>query len=674
MKKLKFLMAVHCHQPVGNFDRVFEEAFAKAYLPFIETLERHPRIRIALHYSGSLIDWLEVNRPEFIRRIGELLKRNQLEILSCGYYEPILAILPEEDKVGQIRLLNEKINRMWGTRAKGAWLTERVWEPGLTTVFREAEIDYTIVDDTHFEKAGKKAEDLQGYYITEEAGKTLNIFPGSKFLRYALPFKMPEETIRYFRDFLNSGKEAITFADDGEKFGLWPHTYKWVYEEKWLENFFKAVEDNLDWIEMVNFRQYIDDYPASGRIYLPCASYAEMLEWSDGYFRNFLVRYPEANRMHKRMLEVSNRLQVTGYKLQATSLNEARRYLYMAQCNDSYWHGVFGGLYLNHLRYSVYSNLNKAEKIIDAISHADTDWLESRLTDFDCDGNEELIMENSRLKAYIDLDEQAGVFELDYKEKSINLTNTLARRKEKYHDKIKEKMLKKSCVAQQEATSPLRPRSEASIHDLEKNIPDDWKKILFYDRYQKACLREYFFKDINIGMDDFSRSVFEESDSPDKKYKTVSMQKDAHRIIALLGRDFSLNGLPFAIEKFFELRADSAKIHFRYAITNKSKNFWKGRFGVEFIFSLWDEILATKGERGGVGNLLIKDSWFGLKIDLKLDRAADLWHFPIETVYESESGFEKNFQGLNLLFSWETNFVPNEVWETSGSMEIGCYL
>ena len=53
-----FLMAIHCHQPVGNFDFVFKQAYANAYEPFLCVLERHPNVRLAFHYSGCLLDWL----------------------------------------------------------------------------------------------------------------------------------------------------------------------------------------------------------------------------------------------------------------------------------------------------------------------------------------------------------------------------------------------------------------------------------------------------------------------------------------------------------------------------------------------------------------------------------------------------------------------------------------
>ncbi|MCM8780225.1 MAG: DUF1925 domain-containing protein, partial [Candidatus Omnitrophica bacterium] len=308
MSKVKLLLAIHSHQPVGNFEGVFQEAYEKAYRPFIDIIDRHPDIKLALHYSGGLIDWLERKQPDFIEKIKDLVSRGQVEILAGGYYEPILPIIPEQDALGQIELLQAKIKGLFAHEAGGAWLTERVWEPRTAYILSKSGLKYTIVDDSHFKFISQDPEDLAGFYISEEQGEPLFIFPGSEKLRYLMPFRLPQETIDYLRMRLaRAGQDlAITFADDGEKFGLWPGTHKWVYKEQWLENFLKILEQNRDWIEFISFSEYIKQNPPSGKIYLSCASYREMLEWSDGYFRNFFIRYPEADNMHKKMFYVSN--------------------------------------------------------------------------------------------------------------------------------------------------------------------------------------------------------------------------------------------------------------------------------------------------------------------------------------------------------------------------------
>ena len=112
MKRINFIFGIHNHQPIGNFDFVFEETYNKSYLPFIEVLEKFPSVKMAIHFTGILLDWVIENRPELIVKIKNMVDRGQLEILTGGYYEPILSVIPEKDRLGQIRKLTEKIKEI----------------------------------------------------------------------------------------------------------------------------------------------------------------------------------------------------------------------------------------------------------------------------------------------------------------------------------------------------------------------------------------------------------------------------------------------------------------------------------------------------------------------------------------------------------------------------------
>ena len=280
MKKINFLFGIHNHQPVGNFDSVFDESFNRCYLPFLEVLEKHPGIRISLHSSGPLWDYAMQKFPNYIKLIQKLVEKKQIELLGGGYYEPLLSILPDRDAVGQIRMMNEFIKKTFGTDVRGIWLTERVWEPHLPEILAKVPVQYTIIDESHFRLAGMTDNHILGFYKTEKCGSSVDIFPINKNLRYYIPFKLPHETTNLLREVANENPTCITYADDGEKFGVWPETYKWVFEEKWLHNFFDEIEKNLSWINMPTFSEYLDSNSASGRIYLPTASYEEMMEWA----------------------------------------------------------------------------------------------------------------------------------------------------------------------------------------------------------------------------------------------------------------------------------------------------------------------------------------------------------------------------------------------------------
>ncbi len=112
--RISLALAIHNHQPVGNFGWVFADVYEAAYLPMVEALERHEGVRLSLHYTGALLDWLRAERPEFIDRLRALVARGQVELLGGGYYEPVLASLPERDRVGQLVRMADEVERISG--------------------------------------------------------------------------------------------------------------------------------------------------------------------------------------------------------------------------------------------------------------------------------------------------------------------------------------------------------------------------------------------------------------------------------------------------------------------------------------------------------------------------------------------------------------------------------
>jgi len=183
-------LVIHNHQPVGQFDSVMEEVYERAYELFVAALERHPRVRLGLHYTGSLLDWLRERKPEFMYRIRALVERGQVEILSGGYYEPVLPSIPDDDKLSQIWKLTEALRNDFGYNATGMWLAERVCGPCLPTHLHAAGIEWTIVDDIHFKMVGVTDEELVSYYLTEDMGNAVNVFGTSKQLRYTIPWRL----------------------------------------------------------------------------------------------------------------------------------------------------------------------------------------------------------------------------------------------------------------------------------------------------------------------------------------------------------------------------------------------------------------------------------------------------------------------------------------------------
>jgi len=194
---ISLLFGVHAHQPVGNFTEVIDEAHVRCYGKFLRVLEGYPDFRFSVHFSGWLLGMLQQRYPEDMALLAKMTARGQVEWFGSGDAEPVLAMIPERDRVSQLNALSDRIERYVGQRPKGAWLTERVWESAVVSSLARTGIRFVAVDDYHFLCAGTDAAKLDSFYTTEEGGTTLDLFPISEALRYRLPFSPAAEAVRY---------------------------------------------------------------------------------------------------------------------------------------------------------------------------------------------------------------------------------------------------------------------------------------------------------------------------------------------------------------------------------------------------------------------------------------------------------------------------------------------
>jgi alpha-amylase len=677
LNKVNFLFGIHNHQPVGNFGFVIEDAYEKSYKPFIETLEKHPKVKMAIHFSGWLLDKLAQKYPDYIKKVRHLVEKGQLEIFTGGFYEPIVPVIPEEDRVNQIKKLSERVNDLFGVKPRGMWLAERVWEPQISKALAIAGVDYVVVDDSHFKNAGHYEDELTGYYVTEEEGYTLKVFPISKKLRYLIPFENVDDTISFLKSMATSdGKNALVMFDDGEKFGVWPGTYEQVYTKAWLEQFFTALESNSDWIEMVSFSDYVDKHSAMGRTYLPISSYSEMMEWAlptraranfeslienlkkngtyesmemflkGGIWRTFLSKYTESNLMHKKMLYIHDLIQKENIKDQDV-LDE----YWQGQCNDPYWHGVFGGLYLPHLRAAVYEHLIKAEKMIDP-NGSKIDRF-----DYDKDGLDEIMLKNEKLEIVVDPDYGGRVVEIDLRERSYNLINSLTRRYEVYHE-----LMPKAITSDQ-----LEKLGKAkTIHDVVLTKEEGLQKYLHTDWYERFSFMDHFFGD-NATIEGYASSVYpEQGDFVNQPYDIIGKSQLVRHGHVWVGSDW----IPIDLEKSFDLKSNTLEIS--YKIKNSSDKKVSLWFGSEMTFNLMsgdsDDRYFDWGEKHRASyigafetkKLSIVTEYEKVHVDLKTDDNVKYWMYPIYTISYSEGGFEKVYQGTSLTPMWKFTLLPGE--------------
>lgn len=650
---VSLLFGVHAHQPIGNFPEVVMDAHERCYKPFLHTLYRYPDFHFAVHFSGWLLDFLFKHYPLNMALLQDMVARGQTELFGAGETEPVLAVIPERDRIGQIKTLSTKLKKRLGQKPQGAWLTERVWESTVIPALADCGIRYAIVDDYHFICAGKDKAELDGYFTTEEDRRTLDLFPISEALRYRLPFSPAHEAIAYIESLAtNHGQTGRTpaaiYFDDIEKFGIWPETYQWVYEQGWLEQFIQGVLASPH-ISPRHYWDYYSNEKTRGIIYLPTTSYIEMSEWTlpaapahvyadlmqraklegwyeqsksfirGGIWKNFFSRYPESNWMHKRMLGLSARFAELPVKQRTEVMQQC---LYASQANDAYWHGLFGGLYLPHLRRAIYNNLIELEALLDQSEPRPNQFTE----DTDLDGIDEIYLQNGTLQAILKLDGSAGICELDAYPLKHNFADTLTRQPEHYHRKI---------LLDSQHNSTHRETGIASAHDrisfkhmispadLE---PDSHTQYLFIDRLNNRKLN-YQLRP-SVAQDEI---IFE----------AMTEQISISKHIQVHGNQLNVT---------YHFSGETTEL--MQTEINLAMPSCDGPGGRYCQHKATLSSFGQPLEIAKLTSITLQDDTLGGDLSLETTPAVKLHARPHFSVSQSEGGFEKIMQAVKLLLTW----------------------
>lgn len=631
------VMALHAHQPVGNFEEVFRTITDESYRPFLESFRSHEAGSISYHASGILLRWWQNNHTDMIDLIGDLVDVGRLELLTGGFYEPILPLIPESDRLRQIELHREYLHTLFGVDTRGLWLTERVWYPDLPSDLARAGVEYLAVDDNHFRAAGWNPDDLHGHYHTEYEGDRIGIFPIKKQLRYAIPFHDVPEVLETVDE--QPGR-VLTMADDAEKFGSWPDTSDWVYRDGWLDRFLDAA--GTDRLTLTSMGDAYDRFPSRGPVYLPTASYEEMEEWAlpedrrrtylrqressqeeddsflrGGHFHNFLVKYPESNRLHKRMLLVSRRHKNN------RSDEPPPDGLLAAQCNDAYWHGVFGGLYLPHLRGALWQHLGTAhEALVEDEPRIDRE-------DYDRDGVDEILVEGPNRFLAIDPAGTGELVDWHHFPSNSNLLNILSRRWPSY-------------LA--EETTEEDDAAVDTIHHQRTEVPEDWLTEWSTDPVPRAGFQPVSVEPdagpVAIQTNEALRWIRDPDPPRSIRVQGSSVRLHYHGTVDAISYDLSDHGGTWMAQGF---RPDNRPgVLLTLGVVSPKKR-WSG---LESGSERWRTDVPNRID---ADRLALVDRLGGWKLNLTMVNGHHWITHPVESISRSEREAEKIFQGIAIV-------------------------
>jgi alpha-amylase len=315
-----------------------------------------------------------------------------------------------------------------------------------------------------------------------------------------------------------------------------------------------------------------------------------------GHWRNFLAKYSESNRMHKKMQALSTLCRRRGDPA------GARRAIGRAQCNDAYWHGVFGGLYLPHLRDAIWRELARAEAELRLGKRLAWEAL-----DFDADGYPEIWIHSESFSALVGPSRGASVEEYTLFASGINYANVLTRRREAYHDLALERAA---------ASAGHGDSGTASIHDIEEGIRLEAPPPL--DQENRALLVERLLP-ASLDLEQYSSGDYPRVYSWARVpfHHAVQRRRGGLEIACATDED--------SVRLAKQIRfGDKGELTVRYA---------------------WDPSVAPD-------DLFTTELSIAGQLAIDATPAADVWRHPIETVAKSERGLDRTRQGESLTFRW----------------------
>ena len=456
--------------------------------------------------------------------------------------------------------------------------------------------------------------------------------------------------------------------------------------------------------------EVIREEPPAGTIWLPECSYREMTEWvlppekqlaciearqaaktdpqlaaiekfvRGGSWRNFRHRYPEANEMYARMLVVSNRLARLGATgpVDRQAYDEAVAATYRGQCNCAYWHGAFGGIYLPHLRNAIYRELITAENALDRAEGRASEWIEAVSSDYTFDGRTEVRLANEHLDCWIAPATGGMLYELDLRHQRHNLLATLDRRPEAYHTQV--------------LAGPGKARSIIDASQLATFKQEGLERMVRYDATRRKSLIDHFYDVDATAAAVAGGEAMERGDFANGFYE-ASIRRNPDRMQILLTRLGNVWGIPLTLSKAVTLSAGSETIEIGYKLEGLPADFCQ-HLAVEFNFAglpanaagrcFRDDDGRDLGQLGSrldlkeVSRLSLEDDWLDIRASLNCQVAsngglAGVWTFPIESVSQSEGGFELVHQSVVVMPHWIVTPDASGCWQvvltlTAGSL------
>jgi alpha-amylase len=281
----------------------------------------------------------------------------------------------------------------------------------------------------------------------------------------------------------------------------------------------------------------------------------------------------------------------------------------------------------------------------------------------------------------VDLAEGAGISSWDLRASRVALGSVLRRRPEAYHQRLiaHDRAAEESAIGETTSAAAAADAPK-TIHDIVNVKEPGLATFLHYDRHERRSgLVHLLPADGSTTLEQLVAATYEElGDFVEGAYELGTLASDrvsARRLGSLL---VDGSPSPLAVEKTFRFGGSRLKPSLELATTVENPgeapvvfelavewnvNLLGGGHNPAAYYETEDAARTphdAAGDLPAASRLAFGNDYEGVQIEATVEPAARLTWYPVETVSNSEGGFERAYQGSSLLFRWPVVLLPGE--------------
>ncbi len=644
VQNLGLVLCVANTQPPGTSGPEVRRACERAYFPILDVVEEYTQLRLSMHWSGQLLEWMELHAPDRLEQLIRVVRTGRIEVLGGLHGGAVLPSLPERDAVGQVQQSLRWWRQHADLRVRGAWLPYFAWDPVAPRIFGRLGLQFSALETAQL-GTGASGD---GYWLAEREGSILALFGADPVISRMIPNASPARIVDVLAARARAGQRVVTVAVRGEDFGAAidsSATRSFTGERAWVRRFLNALAEASPWLKGVHFGTVVDRLRPSGRVYPPASVQASVAAAALGGaagnawqglladvrrgndpslarvapflripgWEATLASSPEVLRLHRRMLRTSREVARLRSLLREDSrdrddqdglleaLNEATAALDRGQNGSAYVHGADVGAQLGDIRHQAWANLIRAEYAVH-IALGDHDRLVVEQADHDGDGRNEVIVRTPSLCAFLSPAQGGCLTELDSWTLPGNVLNVRTRVGEPHHDAvIRGEDLPQLVEESPDVTTLIiddeDDTDETTVDETDRAVRMAGKNLagrLNYDRHVRGAFVDHFFGPETTLENLRSGRYAEAGDFVSTDYQLLSVQDDTGTEASVsLARDGNvIEGTALRlvrIVKRFAFPSELPLVDVRYEIANRYHEPIRTRFAIGIDLNLDSE-------------------------------------------------------------------------------------